>query len=121
MEVAGNNTQRLHDLADRYVRQTAEQLTRLRDAIATGAAADIKRIAHSAAGSSAMCGMKPLVELLREMECMGQTGQLSDTPRVYSQITGEFARIERFLRNHVETEAKPQGIRERCYEEYSDR
>jgi len=121
MEVAGNDKPRLRDLADRYVRQTSEQLVKLRDAIATGAAPDIKRIAHSAAGSSAMCGMKPLVELLRELERMGQTGQLADTPRVYSQITEEFAKIECFLRDHVQTEAKPQGIRERYYEEYSNR
>src|SRR5882724_3342644 len=104
MEIAGNDAQRLQDLADRYVRQTSEQLTKLRGAIATGATTDIKRIAHSAAGSSAMCGMKPLVALLRELERMGQTGQLADTPRVYGQITEEFSRIEHFLREHVETE-----------------
>jgi len=104
MEIAGNDAERLRELADRYVRQTSEQLTKLRDAIATGTAADVKRIAHSAAGSSAMCGMKPLVALLRELERMGQTGQLADTPRVYRQITEEFSRIEHFLREHVETE-----------------
>ena len=104
MEIAGNDARRLQDLADRYVRQTSEQLAKLRDAIATGTAPDIKRIAHSAAGSSAMCGMKPLVALLRELERMGQTGQLADTPRVYGQVTEEFSRIEQFLREHSENE-----------------
>ncbi|HXI82650.1 MAG TPA: ATP-binding protein [Verrucomicrobiae bacterium] len=104
MEIAGNDEQRLRELADRYLRQTTEQLARLREAIATGTAPDIKRIAHSAAGSSAMCGMKPLVGLLRELERMGQAGQLADTPRVYGQVTEEFSRIEHFLREHSETE-----------------
>ena len=105
MEIAGGNPQRLQELANRYLRQTTEQLAKLREAIATGTAPDVKRIAHSAAGSSAMCGMNPFVALLRELERMGQTGQLADTPRVFGQITDEFARIEDFLRNHVETEA----------------
>jgi CheY-like chemotaxis protein/HPt (histidine-containing phosphotransfer) domain-containing protein len=105
MEMAGGDVPRLQELADRYIRQTTEQLAWLRDAIATGAAPDIKRIAHSAAGSSAMCGMKPFAMLLRELERMGQTGQMIDTPSMYLQITDEFARIERFLRDHVETEA----------------
>ncbi len=104
MEIAGGKPQRLRELADRYVRQTTEQLARLREVIATGSAADIKRIAHSAAGSSAMCGMNPFVVLLRELEQMGQTGQLVNTPRVYGQITEEFSRIEQFLRDHIETE-----------------
>ena len=104
MEIAGRNPQRLRDLAGRYIKQTTEQLAKLRDAVATGAAPDIKRIAHSAAGSSAMCGMNPLVTLLRELERMGQTGQLVDTPRIYGRIAGEFERVEKFLRDHVETE-----------------
>jgi PAS domain S-box-containing protein len=103
-ELAGNEAPRVQELSERYLRQTTEQLVKLRDAIATGAAADVKRIAHSATGSSAMCGMMPIGALLRELERIGQTGQLADAPRVYGQITDEFARIEQFLRDHVETE-----------------
>jgi len=103
-ELAGREAPRVRELAERYVRQTTEQLAKLRDAIATGAAADVKRIAHSATGSSAMCGMMPIVGHLRELERIGQTGQLADAPRVYGQIKDEFARIEQFLRDHVETE-----------------
>jgi PAS domain S-box-containing protein len=103
-ELAGNDASRVQELSERYRRQTTEQLAKLRDAIATGAAADVKRIAHSATGSSAMCGMMPIVGLLRELERIGQTGQLADAPRVYGQIKDEFARIEQFFRDHVETE-----------------
>jgi HPt (histidine-containing phosphotransfer) domain-containing protein len=104
----------VQELSERYLRQTTEQLAKLRDAIATGAAADVKRIAHSATGSSAMCGMMPIVALLRELERTGQTGQLADAPRVYGQIKDEFARIEQFLRDHVETEINLRAYRERC-------
>jgi PAS domain S-box-containing protein len=101
MELAGNNEERLRELADRYVQQTMEQLLKLRDAIATGVAPDVKRIAHSAAGSSAMCGMTPMVSLLRDLERMGQTNQLAAAPRAYSEAEKEFARIKQFLDAHL--------------------
>ncbi len=104
-ELAGDDASRMQELSERYRRQTTEQLAKLRDAIATGAAAEVKRIAHSATGSSAMCGMMPIVGFLQELERIGQIGQLADAPRVYGQIKEEFARIEQFLRDHVETEA----------------
>ena len=47
-ELAGNNPERLHDLAERYLRQTTDQLANLRDAIATGAAMEVTRLAHGA-------------------------------------------------------------------------
>ena len=105
MELAGHDARRQEELEDRYLRQTSEQLTKLRDAIAVGAAPDVKRIAHSATGSSAMCGMNPLVALLRELDRMGQMGQLADAPRVYAEVKDEFARIEQFFRARGETYA----------------
>jgi len=107
-ELGGNNTERLQELADRYIRQTTDQLAKLRDAIATGVTTDVKRIAHSAAGSSAMCGMNPMVALLRELERMGQTGQLAGAPRIYAQTEKEFGRIGQFLNAHLEVATVPQ-------------
>jgi CheY-like chemotaxis protein/HPt (histidine-containing phosphotransfer) domain-containing protein len=107
-ELAGSDATRLPELSERYLRQTTEQFAKLRDAIATGAAPDVKHIAHSAAGSSAICGMNPMVALLRELERMGQTGQLADAPRVFARVKDEFARIEMFFRARPETARTPQ-------------
>jgi PAS domain S-box-containing protein len=121
-ELAGRDATRLQELSERYLQQTAEQFAKLRDAIATGAAPDVKRIAHSAAGSSAMCGMSTMVALLRDLERMGEMGQLADAPRVYSQVKDEQARIAQFFRNRVETGANHKaGGRGKCYEEYTCR
>jgi PAS domain S-box-containing protein len=109
-ELAGDNEERLQELADRYVRQTSEQLLTLRDTIATGAAPDVKRIAHSAAGSSAMCGMKPMVALLRELERMGQTNQLAAAPHAHSEAEKEFARIKQFLDARLESAGMPELV-----------
>ena len=104
-ELAGHDATRLQELSERYLQQTTGQFTKLRDAIATGDAPDVKRIAHSAAGSSAMCGMNPMVALLRELEQMGQLGQLADAPGMYARVQDELARIAQLFRDHVETEA----------------
>ncbi|MGA2139949.1 MAG: ATP-binding protein [Verrucomicrobiia bacterium] len=112
-ELAGNDATRLQELSERYLQQTTEQFAKLRDAIATGAAPDVKCIAHSAAGSSAMCGMNPMVALLRELERMGQLGQLADAPRVYAQVKDELARIAQFFRDHIEAAASLKGQQKR--------
>jgi PAS domain S-box-containing protein len=106
-ELAGNDTSHEKELEERYIRQTSEQIAKLRGAIAAGAAPEIKRIAHSATGSSAMCGMNPMVALLRKLESMGHTGQLAGAPQVYAEVEDEFARIEQFFRARSETANKP--------------
>jgi PAS domain S-box-containing protein len=113
LELAGNNQQRLQELAAHYIRQTTDQLAKLRDAIATGMPTDVKHIAHSAAGSSATCGMNTMVRLLRELERMGNTAQLADAPRAFARVQQEFTRIQQFLQAYFETATKPQGTRER--------
>ena len=112
-ELAGNDPLRLQELSERYLQQTTEQFAKLRDAIATGAAPDVKHIAHSAAGSSAMCGMNPMVALLRQLERMGQLGQLADAPRVYAQVKDELARIAQFFRDHIEAATRLKGQQKR--------
>jgi HPt (histidine-containing phosphotransfer) domain-containing protein len=102
-ELSGNNPQRLHELSERYLQQTTNQLTKLREAIATGSVPDLKRVAHGIAGSSAMCGMNPMVALMRELEQMGRTGRLADAPRVFTEASDEFTRIEQFFRCQIET------------------
>ena len=97
MEVAGNDAVGSRVLADRYIQETAVQLAGLRTAVAAGAGPEVKRLAHSATGSSAMCGVTRLADLLREMECAGHEGRLADTPGLYAQIQTEFEHVRRIL------------------------
>jgi PAS domain S-box-containing protein len=114
MELAGKNVQRLQELVAHYIRQTTEQLIKLGDAIATGAATDVKRIAHSAAGSSATCGVNSMFTLLGELERMGNMGQLAEASRVFTQVQEEFIRVEEFLHAYLEIANKPRERRERA-------
>jgi PAS domain S-box-containing protein len=109
LELAGDDPQRLQELVAHYLRQTTEQLIKLRDAIATGAATDVKHLAHSAAGTSAMCGMNAMFALLRELERIGNTSQLAEAPRAYARVQAEFTRTERFLHAHLEAETNLKG------------
>jgi HPt (histidine-containing phosphotransfer) domain-containing protein len=97
--VAGNDAQRQRELANRYLQQTTDQLAKLDAAIQAGAASDVKRIAHSAAGSSAMCGMAGLVPLLRELERMGHENELADAAAAFVKVEKEFGRIKLFLQS----------------------
>ena len=99
--VAGNDVQRQRELANRYLRQTIDQLAKLDAAIQAGAASDVKRIAHSAAGSSAMCGMVGLVPLLCELERMGHENELADAAAAFVKVEKEFGRIKLFLQSYA--------------------
>ena len=100
LEVAGHEG-RIPKMAERYIQHTRENLGQLKDALHKGAAADVKRIAHSNAGSSAMCGMTAMAESLRELERLGHTNQLADAPAVYDQVVKEFERVERFFQSYL--------------------
>jgi PAS domain S-box-containing protein len=103
-EVAGRGVQRQRDLADRYLLQASSQFAKLDAAIQTGSAAEVKRIAHSVAGSSAMCGMVNLVPLLRELERLGHENKLADAAATYARAQEEFGRIKEFLQNYAREE-----------------
>jgi HPt (histidine-containing phosphotransfer) domain-containing protein len=100
LEVAGHEG-RISKMAERYIQHTRENLGQLKDALHKGAAADVKRIAHSNAGSSAMCGMTAMAESLRELERLGHTNQLADAPAVYDEVVKEFERVERFFQSYL--------------------
>jgi hypothetical protein len=50
-----------------------------------------------------------MVALLRELERMGQMGQLADAPRVYARVKDEFTRISQFFRDHIEAATSLKG------------
>ena len=103
-EVAGRE-ERIPEMAERYIRHTREQLDQLKEVLHKRDAAQLKWIAHSSAGSSAMCGMTAMVESLRELERLGQTNELANAPAVYDRVVKEFERVEQFLQEHLLTNA----------------
>jgi len=91
----------LRDLIELYIRQTREQMGQMRSAINSGSAQELRRTAHSCAGSSATCGVKDLVPLLRELEQRGQEGNLANAEAVLAEAEQLFERARTFLENHL--------------------
>ena len=91
----------LGELVDLYLTQTAGQIEGLRAAIAEGKASEVRRIAHSAAGANATCGMDGVVPALRTLERMGDAGQLEGAAAELDTVAREFARVKAFLEKHL--------------------
>jgi len=91
------NYENLRDLVTLYVNQTTGQLRELQTAVQSASAPDVRRIAHSCAGSSATCGVLKLVPLLRELERQGQEGKLTNAGELSAQANREFETVRVIL------------------------
>jgi len=96
-EFTSNDPESLSELITLYCQQTTDQLTKLRTAIGKGIAEDVRKVAHSCAGSSATCGMNAIVPSLRELERISGTGSLQGAAGLIEQADAEFERIRQFL------------------------
>jgi len=97
----GSEEEELQELIKLYLNQTSEDIEKLNAAIEMGSASEVNRLAHSLAGSSETCGMVAIAPPLRELERMGNEGQLVDAVPLGAQVAQELARIKLFLQEHL--------------------
>jgi CheY-like chemotaxis protein/HPt (histidine-containing phosphotransfer) domain-containing protein len=107
-ELGGDNTG-IRELIDLFLNQTTGQLQELKTAVERGAAKDVERVAHKAAGASATCGMNAIVPALRELERQGREGRLVDAILLVAQSAKELERIRTFLENYRKSLETPSG------------
>jgi HPt (histidine-containing phosphotransfer) domain-containing protein len=93
------------ELVELYLRQTNEDFGKLKKAFAMQDSVEVKRFAHRMIGGSAACGMTTLVDSLRELECLAETGNLNQIQSVLVRIENEFNRIRIFLRKLISSNA----------------
>ncbi|MEN9572513.1 MAG: hypothetical protein RL514_368 [Verrucomicrobiota bacterium] len=91
----------LGELVDLYLTQTAGQIEILRTAIANGNAVEVRRVAHSAAGANATCGMEGVVPALRTLERMGEEENLTGAVAEIETVSSGFLRIKAFLEKQL--------------------
>ena len=101
LDLTDGDPENLHELVTLYLSETGGQLEQLQAAIQAGTAQEVRRLAHSCAGASATCGMRQLVNLLRELERQGFEGQLGGANGVFQQVTEEFDRARHFLEAYL--------------------
>jgi HPt (histidine-containing phosphotransfer) domain-containing protein len=97
----------LTTLVELFVANTTEALEDLAAAIGSGMPAEIERVAHRAAGSTAACGAGRLGELLSELERVAQQGGTERAADLLSEIAAEAARVCEFLRQTIRRESEP--------------
>ncbi len=105
LDFTNGNPDDLRDLIALYLKQTSEQVEQLAAAVRAGSAPEVRRLAHSAAGANATCGMTRIVPLLRELERQGDAGKLTNAAELSQQVEVEFKRIGAFLENYLATHA----------------
>jgi signal transduction histidine kinase/CheY-like chemotaxis protein len=102
VEVMGDDPEALHELLDIYLDEMADNIGKLRAAIASGNANEINLLAHNVVDVSANCGIVALVAPLRELERLGRDNQLDGSAALSAQIDREFARVRLFLKENLE-------------------
>ena len=85
------------ELVDLYLEQTTGQIEEIQNAITAGNAAEVRRISHSCAGANATCGMDGLVAPMRELERMGDGGDITNAQLQLDKVRSEFVRIGAYL------------------------
>ncbi len=91
----------LRELVTLYVEQTELQMQQLRSAIAAGDWVVVKRVSHSAAGSSGTCGLARLNELFKQVEHALIESKADQVPALFAELEqcapGVFAEMRQFL------------------------
>ena len=105
LEFTDGDSENLRELVTLYLTQTGDQLEQLEAAVQADRAAEVRRLAHSAAGASATCGIRRLVPLMRELERQGAEGKLTSGVQLYAEIAAEFERVRTFLEAHLASQA----------------
>jgi CheY-like chemotaxis protein/HPt (histidine-containing phosphotransfer) domain-containing protein len=92
-----NNAESLRELIELYCRQTTKQFAEIETAFAANQPAEVRRVAHSCAGSSATLGMMGLGQLMRRLEKEGATGTLTDARPICEDAQREYQSVKQFL------------------------
>jgi HPt (histidine-containing phosphotransfer) domain-containing protein len=88
----------LGEVTATFLEDTERTLEALRADVEAGAAAEVRRRAHSLKSTAASFGASRMADLSRTLEQMGFTGGLDGAGRVVADLADEFARVRERLR-----------------------
>jgi CheY-like chemotaxis protein len=96
-EMTDRNAENLREIIELYCRQTNQQFAQLQAAIAANQPAEVRRVAHSCAGSSVTLGMNQLGMLMRRLEKEGAAGTLTEAARICEDARQEYHTVKLYL------------------------
>ena len=104
-DAADGDPQEIRTLAGLFLEQADELMPSLAAAIAEGSTGKVDKLAHKLAGSSASCGMVAMVIVLRELEQMGRSGDLTGATECHERVASALHETRLFLNTHFPQEA----------------
>jgi HPt (histidine-containing phosphotransfer) domain-containing protein len=93
-DVTNNEPDRMRRLIDIYLTQAAPMLDELNAAIQTNSSGEVSRLAHQLVGSSVSCGVQAFTRPLRELERLGNEGDLFGANALFEDVRDQFPRVQ---------------------------
>lgn len=100
-EFSAFDDEAMRELAELYIEQTGEQLNKLRAAAIVSDFEEVRRIAHSCAGSSYTCGMNKIGDQFRALETQATDSPGGQTTKPVDEIERSYSRVVEYLGEHV--------------------
>src|SRR5262249_11767812 len=89
LEYLGGDRRLLSDLIGLYLGEAPRWREELREAVAAGRAADVKRTAHNIKGSMSHFGARAAFEAAQRLEMLARAGTLADAPAAWDALERE--------------------------------
>jgi HPt (histidine-containing phosphotransfer) domain-containing protein len=102
-DVTDADPERLRRLVNIYLTQAVPLLDDLQTALDKNAPEAVAQAAHKLVGSSASCGVQAFNHSLRELERLGQAGDLSGAGAPFDEVRHAFPRVRIILNQFLET------------------
>ena len=98
LEYVGGDEHMLRDLIGIFLVEAPRWLSELREAVARGRAADVKRLAHNLKGSLRLFGAKSVIDSSFLLEQMGRSGNLSGAAEACAALQTNIEQLMPILR-----------------------
>jgi CheY-like chemotaxis protein/HPt (histidine-containing phosphotransfer) domain-containing protein len=96
-EIAGGDAGFLQEMFETFLTDAPGMLAEMRQSLARGDAATLRRVAHSLKSNSADFGAQALSDLCRELEMMGKAGILDGVAEKLASAEAEWAQVRAAL------------------------
>lgn len=103
----GGDAALLRELMDMYFGQADQIIPGLRQAILTGAVAEVNHLAHKLAGSSLACGLSAIVPSLRRMEQGAKAGHLEGAEAAMAEAASALELLRKAVQDHLRQSQSP--------------
>ena len=104
-EITQNKPEKTRRLLATFMVQADEACQKLPDAINTGAAKDVRLVAHKLVGAASSLGMTAVVPALSQLEQMGDAGQLDGAGETFREFASQLERVRQFVEEYLKTHA----------------